>query len=109
MPQIYKFFVHLGVDLTALPVAPISYFKWVPPNIVINEFGQIFEIKNIAGVLSAYYQGGYLVSEEIYDEFPKMDSEIPLGMKLYKELLDKLNLEEKLKIKEAESRYSKKK
>jgi len=87
MNQLFKFYVHLGVDLTALPVAPMNYFKWVPPNLVINEFGQVFEIKNIAGVLSPYYKDGYLKTEEIYDKFPKMDPDQALGSLMYKFLL----------------------
>ncbi len=87
MSQLYKFYIRLGVDLTALPIAPISYFKWIPPNLVVNEFGMLFEIKNIAGVLKPYYKDGYLKSEEIYNAFPKMDPYQPLGMELYKNLL----------------------
>jgi len=92
MSQLFKFYIHLGVDLTALPIAPISYFKWETPNIVMNEFGQVFEVKNIAGVLSAYYVGGYLKTPEIYDEFPKMDHEQVLGLTMYKTLLKKKDL-----------------
>ena len=94
MPNLFKFYIHLGIDLTALPVAPISYFKWVPPNLIINEFGQVFEVKNIAGVLSAYYVGGYLKTPEIYEEFPKMDHEQPLGLKMYSSLLQTKDLKD---------------
>ncbi|MHA1291667.1 MAG: uroporphyrinogen decarboxylase family protein [Promethearchaeota archaeon] len=87
MPQIYKFYIHLGVDLSALPIAPISFFKWIPPNIIVNEFGQVFEVKNIAGVLSPYYSGGYIKSEKIYEAFPKIDPEQSLGLLMYKYLL----------------------
>lgn len=86
MPNYFKLHIHLGVDLTQLPVAPVTYFKYIPPNIIVNEFGQIFQIKNIGGVLDAYYVGGFLKNREIYEEFPKMDPEQPLGLIMFKNL-----------------------
>jgi uroporphyrinogen decarboxylase len=87
MKEIFRFYIHIGVDLTMSPIGPTQWFRWVPPNYVINEFGIIMAIKNIEGVLDAYYLGGILKNEKIYDNFPRIDPEQPLGIQTYISLL----------------------
>ncbi|TFF63454.1 MAG: hypothetical protein EU521_01645 [Promethearchaeota archaeon] len=86
MKEIFRFYIHIGVDLTMCAIGPTQWFRWVPPNYVINEFGMIFEVKNIEGVLDAYYLGGIIKNEQIYKNLPKMNPEQPLGIQLYKSL-----------------------
>lgn len=79
----FNFYIHLGVDLGVFPIAPYSYFKFIRPNYIINEFGQISQLKTIGGQFSSYYIGGAIRSEKIYDNFPKLDPEQSLGFMLF--------------------------
>ncbi|MFO8018208.1 MAG: uroporphyrinogen decarboxylase family protein [Promethearchaeia archaeon] len=79
----FNFYKHLGVDLGVFSIAPNSYFKYVHPNYIINEFGHKYELKTLMGQFSTYYVGGVLSSEEKYDEFPKLDTEQNLGFDLF--------------------------
>lgn len=82
-----KLHIHLGVDLAGIAVGETSYFRWLIPNHYVNEYGMIFEIKNIGGIINRYYVGGLFKDEAIYDAFPKFDPEQPLGCKMYQIVL----------------------
>ncbi|MHA1146837.1 MAG: uroporphyrinogen decarboxylase family protein [Promethearchaeota archaeon] len=75
----FNFYIHLGVDLGVFPIAPYSYFHFTHPNKIITDFGTLNELKTVAGQFSSYYIGGTITSEEVYDNFPKLDPEQPLG------------------------------
>ncbi|MFW5895348.1 MAG: hypothetical protein ACOCT9_01260, partial [archaeon] len=79
----FNFYKHLGVDLGVFPIGPYSYFKYVPPNYIISEFGHKYELKTLMGQFSTYYVGGVLSSKEKYEEFPKLDTEQNLGFDLF--------------------------
>jgi len=92
----FNFYTHLGVDLGVFPIAPYSYFRYVRPNYIITEFGTINQLKTIGGKFSAYYVGGAIRSEKIYDNFPKLDPEQPLGFLLYDSIKRYLKNDDKI-------------
>jgi uroporphyrinogen decarboxylase len=92
----FNFYTHVGVDLGVFPIAPYSYFKYIPPNYVVNEFGHISQLKTIGGVFGAYYLRGAIRSEEIYDSWPKSDVEQPLGFMLFDAIKRHLKNDDKI-------------
>ncbi|MHA1335074.1 MAG: uroporphyrinogen decarboxylase family protein [Promethearchaeota archaeon] len=94
----FDFYTYLGVDLGVFPIGPYSYFKYIPPNKLINEFGAIYELKTIGGTFGNYYIGGAIQSEEIYDKFPKLDSEQLLGLMMFKAIKKKVDKEQKIYV-----------
>jgi len=81
-----KIFIKLKVDLCPFFFGPFSYFKFLRPNFIVSGFGQILELKTVAGVPSGYYMGGYFKNKEIYNNFPKMNPAEPLGISAMKKI-----------------------
>jgi len=89
----YKMYIKCKVDLCPFFCGPFSYFKFLKPNFLVSGFGQIFELKTVAGVPSGYYVGGYLTKEN-FDDFPKMNPHEPLGILAMKKIKKKISDEQ---------------
>lgn len=89
----FKIFIKCKVDLCPFFYGPFSYFKFLKPNFLVSGFGQIFELKTVAGVPSGYYVGGYL-NKENFDHFPKMNPAEPLGIVAMKKIRKKISDEQ---------------
>lgn len=84
MKDYFKFYVKLGVDMSVFPIAPFTYYRFVPPNFIVNTFGNMYELKTIGGVPSVYYHKGYFENKDDYFDYPKPDPSEPFGTMIYK-------------------------
>jgi len=84
MKDYFKFYEKLKVDLGVFPIGPYTYYRYVPPNFVINSFGNMYELKTLGGVPSVYYHGGYFKNKEDYFNYPKPSPSEPFGKNIFK-------------------------
>ncbi|MBD3352696.1 MAG: hypothetical protein GF364_14510 [Candidatus Lokiarchaeota archaeon] len=83
-----RFYKALKVDFTIFPAGPFSYYKWLPPNKILTEFGVKSEIKIMqTGILMLYYNSGLFKDKETYYELrEKWNSPNPLGLLFWKNM-----------------------